>query len=105
MRPGGASRRHSHRDLGRSGKDVDAILPGKVMEVDDLVDAALVGFDRGELVTIPPLADETLWTAYDEARLALGRIYRAERSRTATARRRRRDGIIGAREIAAKSLS
>jgi short-subunit dehydrogenase len=56
----------------RSGKDVDAILPGKVMEVDDLVDAALVGFDRGELVTIPPLADESLWTAYTEARLALG---------------------------------
>jgi uncharacterized protein len=56
----------------RSGKDVDAILPGKVMGVDDLVDAALVGFDRGEVVTIPPLADESLWTAYNEARLALG---------------------------------
>jgi short-subunit dehydrogenase len=56
----------------RSGKDVDAILPGMVMEADDLVDAALVGFDRGEVVTIPPLADESLWTAYNEARLALG---------------------------------
>ena len=56
----------------RSGKDVDAILPGKVMEVDDLVDAALVGFDRGEVVTIPSLADESLWTAHNEARLALG---------------------------------
>jgi uncharacterized protein len=56
----------------RSGKDVDAILPGKVMSVDDLVDAALVGFDRGEVVTIPPLADESLWTTYNEARLALG---------------------------------
>jgi len=56
----------------RSGKDVDAILPGMVMEVDDLVDAALVGFDRGEAVTIPPLADEGLWAAYNEARLALG---------------------------------
>jgi short-subunit dehydrogenase len=56
----------------RSGKDVDALLPGKVMEVDDLVDAALVGFDRGEVVTIPPLADEGLWTAFNEARLALG---------------------------------
>ena len=33
----------------RSGKDVDALLPGKVMAVDDLVDAALVGLDRGEL--------------------------------------------------------
>ncbi len=55
----------------RSGKDVDALLPGMVMDVDDLVDAALVGFDKGEVVTIPPLADEGQWTAYNEARLAL----------------------------------
>ncbi len=55
----------------RSGKDVDALLPGMVMEVDDLVDAALVGFDKGEVVTIPPLADEGLWTTYNQARLAL----------------------------------
>jgi short-subunit dehydrogenase len=55
----------------RSGKDVDALLPGMVMEAGDLVDAALAGFDQGEVVTIPPLADERLWTAYNEARLAL----------------------------------
>jgi short-subunit dehydrogenase len=55
----------------RSGKNVDAILPGKVMDVDDLVDAALAGLDKGETVTIPPLADEGLWTAYNDARLAL----------------------------------
>jgi short-subunit dehydrogenase len=55
----------------RSGKDIDALLPGKVMDVDDLVDAALLGFDRGEVVTIPPLADESQWMAYNEARLAL----------------------------------
>jgi short-subunit dehydrogenase len=55
----------------RSGKDVDALLPGLVMAVDDLVDAALLGLDRGETVTIPPLADESLWTAYTETRLAL----------------------------------
>lgn len=55
----------------RSGKDVDALLPGMVMSVGDLVDAALVGFDKGEVVTIPPLADEGLWTAYNTARLAL----------------------------------
>ena len=55
----------------RSGKDVDALAPGSVMDVDDLVDAALVGFDKGEVVTIPPLADEGLWTTYNEARLAL----------------------------------
>jgi short-subunit dehydrogenase len=55
----------------RSGKDADALLPGKVMDVDDLVDAALVGLDKGETVTIPPLADEGQWIAYNEARLAL----------------------------------
>jgi short-subunit dehydrogenase len=55
----------------RSGKDVDALLPGMVMGVDDLVDAALVGFDKGEVVTIPPLADEGQWIAYDDARLAM----------------------------------
>ncbi len=56
----------------RSGKDVDAIMPGMVMEVGDLVDAALVGFDKGETVTIPPLPDEAQWIAYDNARKALG---------------------------------
>lgn len=56
----------------RSGKDVDSFPPEIVMEVDDLVDAALVGFDKGETVTIPPLADEGQWTAYNDARLAMG---------------------------------
>jgi short-subunit dehydrogenase len=45
----------------RSGKDVNALPAEWVMEVGDLVDAALVGFDKGETVTIPPLADESLW--------------------------------------------
>ena len=40
------------------------------MGVDDLVDAALLGFDRGETVTIPPLADESVWTRIQEGRLA-----------------------------------
>jgi short-subunit dehydrogenase len=55
----------------RSGKDPDAMMPGRVMDVDDLVDAALVGLDKQETVTIPPLADEALWTTYNDARLAL----------------------------------
>ena len=63
----------------RTGLDVDAVLPGMVMDVDALVDAALVGFDKGELVTIPPLADEGLWIAYNQARQALGpHLSRAE---------------------------
>jgi short-subunit dehydrogenase len=55
----------------RSGKDVNAFPAEMVMEVDDLVDAALVGYDKGETVTIPPLADITQWDAYQAARLAL----------------------------------
>ncbi len=55
----------------RSGKDVNAFPPEWVMEVGDLVDAALLGFDRGETVTIPPLADEGQWEAFQSARLAM----------------------------------
>jgi short-subunit dehydrogenase len=54
----------------RSGKDIDSFPAEMVMGVDDLVDAALVGFDRGETITIPPLADEGQWTAIQQARLA-----------------------------------
>jgi short-subunit dehydrogenase len=53
----------------RAGMDVNA-LP-EVMEVDDLVDAALVGFDRRELVTIPPLQVAGRWDALDSARQGL----------------------------------
>jgi short-subunit dehydrogenase len=56
----------------RSGKDVNAFPPEMVMEVDDLVDAALVGFDKGETVTIPPLADQGQWDALQAARMAMG---------------------------------
>lgn len=56
----------------RSGKDVDSFPPEIVMAVDDLVDAALVGFDRRETVTIPPLADEDQWIAFTAARHAMG---------------------------------
>jgi short-subunit dehydrogenase len=53
----------------RSGKDIDA-LPA-VMEVDDLVDAALAGYDRREPVTIPPLHDAGQWEAFEAARTAM----------------------------------
>jgi short-subunit dehydrogenase len=58
----------------RSGKDIDAFPAEMVMGVDDLVDAALVGFDRGETVTIPPLANEGVWTTIQEARLAFAPV-------------------------------
>ena len=50
----------------RSGRDVNT-LPA-VMEVNDLVDAALVGFDARELVTIPSLPHQHEWVDYDAAR-------------------------------------
>ncbi len=52
-----------------SGRDLDTI-PG-LMDVEDLVDAALVGFDRREAITIPPLPDDAQWAAHDNARKAL----------------------------------
>jgi short-subunit dehydrogenase len=54
---------------GRAGVDVNSLAV--VMSVDDLVDAALVGFDRRELVTIPSLPDEGQWTTLDTARKAM----------------------------------
>lgn len=70
----------------RAGIDVNT-LP-EVMEVDDLVDAALVGFDRRELVTIPPLHVAARWDALEAARQSLLSEIRqaqaAERYRTAS---------------------
>ena len=47
-------------------------LPGEiVMPAEDMVDAALTGFDLGELVTIPALPDAADWDAYEAARQKL----------------------------------
>lgn len=53
----------------RAGIDVNT-LP-EVMEVGELVDAALVGFDRRELVTIPPLHVAERWDALEGLRQGL----------------------------------
>jgi short-subunit dehydrogenase len=53
----------------RSGKDVNK-LPA-IMEVDELVDAALAGFDRRETVTIPSLPDAGQWSTFEAARAAM----------------------------------
>ena len=74
-------------DLKPKGVRVQAVLPGYtrtamiagrsdipdsyVMGVEDMVDAALAGFDHGELVTIPSLRDPELYEAYASARVAL----------------------------------
>jgi short-subunit dehydrogenase len=81
-----------HHELGPKGVRVQAVLPGAtstdfwnvagmpvshlpgeiVMDVEEMVDAALAGFDSGELVTIPSLPDAADWERLDAARRALG---------------------------------
>ena len=41
------------------------------MSSEDMVDAALAGLDQGEVVTIPSLADNTLWDRFEAARRAM----------------------------------
>ena len=41
------------------------------MDVGELVDAALVAFDRKELITLPSLPDQAQWDAFNAARLAM----------------------------------
>ena len=65
----------------RSGRAIDDTM----MEVGELVDAALTGFDRREAVTIPPLHPLDLFETYEAARVALlphlGNPHAAERYR------------------------
>ncbi|MCO1463980.1 SDR family oxidoreductase [Burkholderia multivorans] len=80
-----------HHELADKGVQVQAVLPGAtatefwqtgglpiehlpksiVMSASDMVDAALVGFERRELVTIPSLHAGEQWDAYDAARRAM----------------------------------
>lgn len=53
----------------RSGVDINTL--SEIMEVDDLVDAALIGFDRREPVTIPPLHEAERWDELQSARQGL----------------------------------
>jgi uncharacterized protein len=56
----------------RLGVSIDSRFPPEmIMDATDLVDAALAGFDRGELVTIPSLPDVRDWERFVAARLAL----------------------------------
>lgn len=80
-----------HKELAEKNVRVQAVLPGAtatnfwdsaggsiehlpsqiVMRTEDLVDAALAGFDQGELVTIPSLPNAADWHAYEAARQTL----------------------------------
>jgi len=80
-----------HHELAGRGLRVQAVCPGAVgtdfwalagtpldqlpseivMSPEDAVDAALVGLDLGEIVTLPSLTDLGAWQAYEGARQAL----------------------------------
>ena len=53
----------------RAGIDINTL--SEVMDVGELVDAALVGFDRRETVTIPPLHVAERWDTLEAARQGL----------------------------------
>jgi short-subunit dehydrogenase len=55
----------------RAKMDITKIPASMIMEVDEMVDAALAGFDLGEFVTVPALPDPADWDAYEAARLHL----------------------------------
>lgn len=55
-----------------AGMPVEALPPEIVMSAEDLVDAALAGFDAGEQVTIPALPEVADWDAFVAARTAMG---------------------------------
>ena len=57
---------------GKAGVDVSSFPAEVLMEVEEMVDAALSGLDQGETVTIPSLPDAADWRRFEEARLALG---------------------------------
>jgi uncharacterized protein len=80
-----------HHELAGQGVRVQVVLPGAtatdlwkiagtpvedlpseiVMRAEDMVDAALAGFDQGEFATIPALEDGAKWDAYEAARRAM----------------------------------
>lgn len=55
-----------------AGTPVEHLPQEIVMSADDLVDAALAGFDAGEFATIPALPEVDDWNAFESARRALG---------------------------------
>ena len=71
----------------RAGGSIDNLPAEMVMEVDEMVDAALAGLDAGEQITIPALPNLADWEAFTNARLAmtpnLSRNHAADRYRIA----------------------
>jgi len=55
----------------RAGTDISRLPPERVMELDEMVDAALKGLDMGERITIPSLPDAQDLADAEAARLKL----------------------------------
>jgi uncharacterized protein len=83
------------KDLAEKGVRVQTVLPAATatefwdvagnapqrtsemtMRAEDLVDAALAGFDAGELVTIPALHETEAWTRWEQERRAMASKFR-----------------------------
>ncbi|MDK1388558.1 SDR family oxidoreductase [Sinorhizobium sp. 8-89] len=56
---------------GLAGTPLEHVPSEIVMRAEDMVDAALAGFDLGERITIPSLPDAGDWEAYEAARQKL----------------------------------
>ncbi|WP_263354894.1 SDR family NAD(P)-dependent oxidoreductase [Acidicapsa acidisoli] len=56
----------------KAGRPVEHLPSEIVMTAEDMVNAALAGLDRHELITIPSLPDVADWEKYEAARKALG---------------------------------
>ncbi|PBB96773.1 SDR family oxidoreductase [Mesorhizobium sp. WSM3862] len=54
-----------------AGRPIELLPSAIVMSGEDLVDAALIGLDRGEFATIPSLQDGSLFDTYETARQAM----------------------------------
>ena len=54
-----------------AGIPLSAFDQAAIMTTENLVDAALIGFDQGEDVTLPSVHDAGLWLAYENARSTL----------------------------------
>jgi short-subunit dehydrogenase len=59
----------------KAGLPLENLPASIVMSPEDMVDAALVGLDQGELVTIPSLHDGDEWTRFEAARRALSKRF------------------------------
>lgn len=66
----------------RAGIDINVIPADMMMDAEEMVAAALAGFDRGETVTIPSLEEVSLWEKMEDARRGLAPFLSLKHSAT-----------------------